>query len=152
EFMALNPAVAVHLEAGNRRVDPVAESIDLAIRVRQPPIENSDLVMRVFAERRQCLAASPSLLEQHGLPATPADLADWPSLGHGTPRDEHVWQLRSPGRSPLSIRHRPRFISNDMLTLRMAAVAGIGVVKLPAMFIVNELAEGKLLEVLPEWE
>ncbi|PKM36296.1 MAG: LysR family transcriptional regulator [Gammaproteobacteria bacterium HGW-Gammaproteobacteria-10] len=152
EFMALNPTVAIHLEASNRIVDPVAERIDLAIRVRQPPIENSDLVMRVFSERRQCLAASPGLIKQYGVPKTPADLDDWPSLSHGTPQDEHIWLLRSPGQIQVSVRHRPKFISNDMLALRLAAIAGIGVVKLPAMFIANELADGKLVEVLPEWK
>ncbi len=61
DFMAANPKVIVHLEATNRRVDVVAEGIDLAVRVRVPPLEDSDLVMRVLAERAWCFVASPAL-------------------------------------------------------------------------------------------
>ncbi|MGR9073773.1 MAG: LysR family transcriptional regulator [Gammaproteobacteria bacterium] len=151
DFMELNPQVVIHLEATNRRVDPVGEGIDVAIRVRRPPIEDSDLVMRVFSDRRQCLAASPVLVERYGLPHSPAELTDWPSLFHGTPQDDAVWRLRGPGGEEVSLRHAPKFVSNDMIALRLAAVAGIGVVKLPAMFISEELTNGTLVEVLPEW-
>jgi len=149
--MTLNPLVAIHLEASNRRVDPVGKGIDLAIRVRQPPIENSDLVMRIFSDRRQCLVASPALIERYSLPSAPSDLAERPSLSHGTPQDEHVWILSAPDNAQVSFRHKPKFIANDMIALRSAAVAGIGVAKLPAMFIQEELADGTLVKVLPEW-
>lgn len=151
DFMALNPFVTLHLEAGNRKVDLVGEGIDLAIRVRQPPIENSDLVMRIFSERRQCLVASPTLVNIYGLPKSLADLAQWPSLSHGTPRDEHVWHLLGPDNEQASLRHTPKFVSNDMIALRSAATAGVGVVKLPAMFIREELTNKSLVDVLPEW-
>ncbi|MGR9108187.1 MAG: LysR family transcriptional regulator [Gammaproteobacteria bacterium] len=151
EFMVLNPAVILHLEAGNRRIDPIGEGIDLAIRVRQPPIENSDLVMRVFSERRQCLVASPALVKAYGLPNTPADLANRPSLAHGMPHEEHAWNLLGPEDERRSIRHTPKLVANDMIMLRSAAVAGIGIVKLPVMFVQEELATGALLNVLPEW-
>ena len=151
DFMILNPLMTVHLEATNRRVDPVGERIDLAIRVRRPPIENSDLVMRIFSDRRQCLVASPVLVERYGKPNSLDDLAEWPSLYHGTPQDEHVWVLLGADNKQVSFRHSPKYISNDMIALRTAAVAGVGIVKLPAMFIQEELANGSLVNVMHEW-
>jgi len=68
DFMANCPRVTVHLEATNRRVDPVGEAIDIAIRVRPPPLEDSDLVLRVLADRSQCLLASPALIADRGAP------------------------------------------------------------------------------------
>ena len=68
DFMALYPQVTVQLDASNRRVDPIAESIDLALRVRPPRLQDSDLVLRVLAERSQCLVASPELLARQGTP------------------------------------------------------------------------------------
>lgn len=50
-FMADYPKVTVHLEATNRRVDVVGEGLDLAIRVRPPPLEDSDLVLKITAQR-----------------------------------------------------------------------------------------------------
>lgn len=58
KFMARYPDVSLQLEATNRRVDVVGEGIDVAIRVRPRPFEDSDLVMRVLADRGTvCLPA-----------------------------------------------------------------------------------------------
>lgn len=151
EFMAGNPRVTLHLEATNRRVDPVGEAIDIALRVRPPPIEDSDLVMRVLANRRQCLVASPALIALHGLPETPADLAPWPSMGLGPPQESHVWNLFGPDGKQAALYHAPRFVTSDMKALHSAALAGIGVVQLPAMIIRNDLAQGALINLLPSW-
>ena len=48
--------------------------------VRPPPLPDSDLVLRVLAERSQCMVGSPLLFGDAARPAGPADLADWPSL------------------------------------------------------------------------
>src|SRR5271165_3685574 len=74
-FMLQHPGVEVHLEATDRRVDVISEAIDIAIRVRTPPLEDSDLVQRTVGESGQCLVASPHLLQRVGVPVIPADLA-----------------------------------------------------------------------------
>jgi DNA-binding transcriptional LysR family regulator len=123
QFMAQNPRVEVHLEATNRRVDVVSEAVDVAIRVRPPPLQDSDLAMRVLAERVQYLVASPSLLERLGTPQVPADLTGLPSLDHGAPQQEHVWRLFGPDGAQATIHHHPRLVSSGMLALRDAALA-----------------------------
>lgn len=150
-FMADNPHVALHLEATNRRVDPVGEGIDLAVRVRPPPLQDSDLVMRVLSDRGQSLVASPTFLACHGTPASPADLADCPSLALGPPQDEHTWTLFGPGGAQAVLHHRPRLVSSDMPTLCRAALAGVGIVQLPTMMVCDELAAGTLQRLLPDW-
>jgi DNA-binding transcriptional LysR family regulator len=151
EFMASHPQVEVHLEATNRRVDVIGEGVDVAIRVRPPPLEDSELQLRVLADRGQCLVASPALLAQCGIPQSPADLQRLPSLDLGMPQSEHVWHLHGPDGATASIRHRPRLVTRGMNTLRQAAVGGIGVVQLPRMMMLEELASGTLLPVIPEW-
>ncbi|WP_423391839.1 LysR family transcriptional regulator [Burkholderia sp. LMG 21824] len=150
-FMVACPRVEIHLEATNRRVDVVGEGIDVAIRVRPPPLEDSDLALRVLAERGQCLVASPALLREHGAPAVPADLAQLPSLDHGAPQSAHVWRLRGPDGAHAEIHHQPRFVTGGMLALRAAAAAGVGVVQLPTMMVREEVARGELVTVLPDW-
>src|SRR5262249_11034476 len=61
-FMVVNPRVEVHLESTNRRVDVIAEGFDVAIRVRFPPLEPTQLLMRRLDESIQCLVASPALI------------------------------------------------------------------------------------------
>lgn len=150
-FMVQCPGVEVHLEATNRRVDLVAENIDVALRVRPPPLEDSDLVMRVLAERRQCLVASPALLERAGTPRTPEDLPDLPSLELGTPQNEYLWTLLGPDGARAEVLHRPRLVTRGMLTLRSAALAGVGVVQLPKMMVREHFQDGSLIHVLPDW-
>ncbi len=151
DFMALNPHVTVHLEATNRRVDVVAEAMDIAIRVRPPPIQDSDLVMRVLSDRGQCLVASPALFSQQAQPQSPADIADWPSLALGSPQQTHVWNLFGPEGAHVSLHHHPRFVTGDMMALREAALAGVGIVQLPRMMIREQLAAGTLISLLPGW-
>ncbi|HEY5850403.1 MAG TPA: LysR family transcriptional regulator [Lysobacter sp.] len=151
DFLVEHPRVQVHLEATNRRVDVIGEGVDIAIRVRPPPLQDSDLVMRVLADRRQCLVASPALLAQYGVPEVPADLAWLPSLDLGVPQNEHVWHLFGPDGAEASIYHRPRYITRGMLALRTAAIAGVGVVQLPAMVVVDQLRSRELVHVVPQW-
>lgn len=149
-FMAMHPRVEIHLEETNRRVDVVGEGIDVAIRVRPPPLEDSDLVMRALAERGQCLVACPRLLAD-GIPRGPADLAGLPSMDLGLPQHEHVWNLIGPEGAQAAIRHRPRLVTRGMLALRAAAITGVGVVQLPSMMVREQIERGELVHVIPGW-
>lgn len=151
QFMVEHPRVEVHLEAADRRVDVIGEGIDVAVRVRPPPLQDTDLVMRVLADRSQCLVASPRLLEQTGTPQGPADLTRLPSMDLGIPQNEHVWNLFGPAGAQATIHHRPRFITRGMLALRTAAVAGVGIVQLPTMMVGDQITDGQLVHVVPDW-
>lgn len=150
-FMARYPRVQLQVDETNRRVDVVAEGLDLAIRVRPPPLQDSDLVLRTLAERRQCLVASPALLAQCGQASGPMDLSHWPSLEMGTPQETHRWLLYGLDGVRAEVRHSPRYVTQSMLALRDAAVSGVGLVQLPTMFIAEELHSGALVQVLPGW-
>lgn len=151
DFMVAYPRVEVHLESTNRRVDVVGEGIDLAVRVRPPPLQDTDLVMRVLGERSQCLVASADLLARHGKPHVPADLLHLPSMDLGVPQSEHVWNLQGPDGAQAAIHHRPRLVTRSMSALRTAAQAGVGVVQLPSMLLREEFARGALVRVVEEW-
>lgn len=151
EFMALNPKVEIQLKGINRPVDLVAEGYDIAIRARTPPLEDSSLVIRELAQRDWYFVASPVLCERHPLPNAPADLEGMPSLGDRLGEREHKWNLIGPGGITAMVPHKPRLVTDDLLSLRAAAVAGLGVVQLPAMILGDELRDGTLARLLPEW-
>ncbi len=151
-FAAKFPTVTVEVLGMNRAVDVVGEGLDLALRMHPTPLEDNHLVVRVLGYAAQCLVASPSLVIRHGTPHEPVDLTTWPSLGYGRPPVEgHIWKLTGPEGAEAVQPHRPRFITTDMTTLRQAAVAGIGVVQLPVMMVKEQLADGSLVRVLPDW-
>jgi DNA-binding transcriptional LysR family regulator len=152
DFLVVYPRVELHLEETNRRVDVVGEGLDLALRVRPPPLEDSDLVMRVLSDRGQCLVASPGLLAQWGTPGGPDDLARLPSMDLGLPQDDHRWRLIGPGGELAEVAHRPRYVTGAMPALRAAAEAGVGIVQLPRMMLAQPFGQGRLVQVLPGWE
>ncbi len=149
-FMIEHPKIEVQLLASNRPVDVLGEGMDLALRVRFPPLQDSDLVMRVLCDSPQRLVACPELVAQLPQPLAPADLGHVASLDWGPPRD-HVWQLDGPQGARAEVRHAPRYITDDMTALREAVLRGVGVVQLPCMVVEDDLTAGRLVDILPHW-
>lgn len=147
-FMARYPGINLQLEATNRRVDLVGEGVDVAIRVRPRPFDDSDLVLRVLADRGHCLVAGPTLIERMGNPAMPSELSEWPGLSMGAGKHLHKWELSGPEGAKADIHFTPRLVTTDMLALREAAMAGVGVVQLPILMVKDQLASGELVRVL----
>src|SRR5690606_35704384 len=102
-------------------------------------------------ERRQCMVAAPSLLAHCGQPSGPMDLSHWPSLDMGLPLETHRWHLLGPDGVRADVRHSPRYVTQSMPALREAAVSGAGLVQLPTIFVRDELDNGRLVSVLPDW-
>lgn len=157
-FLAANPAVEVHLESTSRTVDVIAEGVDIAIRVRFPPLEASGLMMRTLDESTQYLVASPALVAASPLAPpkpsllSPGDLAGMPSLALGPPQRDHRWCLEhDDGRTAL-ISHHPRLVTDDLAVLREGALAGIGIVQLPTIMVWSDLRAGRLVPVVPHWQ
>ncbi len=151
DFMYSFPEVQVHLAATNRHVDVIAEGLDLAIRVRPPPLEDSNLVLRVLAQPTQCLVAAPRLLDRCGMPQGPADLHLLPSAALGLPQDEHLWRLVGPDGDTADVMHQPRMVTRGMSALRHVALSGVAVVQLPTMVVRDALNDGRLRDVVPGW-
>ena len=151
-FMAQYPKVQVYLESTNRRVDVIREGFDLVVRVRFPPLDDSDLVIRKLADSTQRLVASPVLLAGSSAPPlAPADLTGLPSLAWGPAHGEHEWRLDGPNGATAAIPHKPRLVTEDMAALRQATLAGIGVCQFPAFLVREDLRAGQLVEILPQW-
>ncbi|PCF95335.1 LysR family transcriptional regulator [Vreelandella nigrificans] len=151
DFMVLYPDIQVHLEGTNRRIDPFVEGIDIALRARPLPLEDSELVLKVLSDRGQCLVASPALINQYGMPSEPHALSELPSLSRARPEETHVWHLQR-GTEEQKIEHSPRFITTDMTALYRAALAGVGIVQLPSLMLGDALTSKTLISVLPEWQ
>lgn len=149
DFMLACPRVTVLLEASNRQVDVIAEKFDVALRVRFPPLQDSDLAMRFLADSPQRLVASPELLAQYPALTRPEQLSALPGLGWMS--SEAFWSLEQPGSEPITVGYTPRYVTDDMTALRLAALKGAGIVQLPQMVVDDDLASGRLQDALPGW-
>ena len=114
------------------------------------------LVMRKLGEISQRLVASPRLVAGRMRVTSPAELVQLPSLDFGLtqaehPQHEYRWNLEQAGNRAVTVAHAPRLVTDDLMTLREAALAGVGVAQLPSLLIEADMAAGRLVEVLPGW-
>lgn len=150
-FLADHPAVRISMELTGRRVDVIEERVDLAFRVRRPPTEPSDVVVRVLSQTRAVVVAAPSLLDRIGRPAEPVDLIRLGTLDLHRADGRHVWTLVDAAGAPQSVSHVPRLASDDMFTLRQAAIDGLGAALLPDYICRPAIQAGLLEHVLFDW-
>lgn len=149
-FMEKNPQVRIAVEATDREVD-IEEKFDLYIRVRQVPSEDSGLIMRSLGVIQQVLVAGRGFLDRHGRPASLADLARLSTVAYGSVQGPHAWKLIDPDENEVQFRHEPTLIADDMVIVRQAAVGGLGIAQLPLSVCVNEIRQGLLEVVLPDF-
>jgi DNA-binding transcriptional LysR family regulator len=149
QFAEKNPEVRIGIEATSRKVD-MEENFDLSVRIQQVPSQDSGMIMRSLGIVQQVLVASPSFLRRNKKPETPSDAARLATIGHGSFQGPHIWKLVDSDEKELQIRHEPKFISDDMVLVRQAAVQGVGIAQIPLAVCLNEVRQGELELVLPE--
>ena len=154
-FLVQYPKVNVVANATNDLVDLVGERYDVAVRAHTHPLPDSTLVQQTLAPAPWFLFAGSAYFKAHRMPETPCDLYQHPSLfmmrsGSGA---APIWRLReSRERSKeIEVPLTPRLVSDDMKTLKRAAVAGLGILSLPGYVCREEVRSGALRRVLPNW-
>ena len=150
-FLGAYPAIRLELHVTNRRVDVLAESFDAALRVRSRPSGEDGLVMRTFREVDEFLVASPTYLEGAPPLTEPAHLKDHPTLDYAVELDRRPWELLGPAGESVAAEHKPRIVCQDFVVLREAALAGLGVARVPEIVVRADLKNGALTRVLPSW-
>lgn len=134
-----HPELELEIVLADRRVDLVNEGFDVAVRVGE--LDDSSLVARRIGEGRLGYVASPAFLRRHPI-AHPRDLATVASIGM---RARETWTLD--GRR---VQVSPRLVLNDLETTCEAAIAGLGVARLPSFVFAPEVSARKLRELFPD--
>jgi DNA-binding transcriptional LysR family regulator len=150
-FLAKHPKVTVVAHATNQLVDLVGERYDVAIRAHSGPLPDSTLVQQTLAPAPWFLFAGAAYLDAHRAPQTPADLAEHASLFMMRSGVAPLWRLRERSEE-VEVPITPRFVSDDMKSLKRAAVAGLGIVALPGYVCREEVRSGALRRILPTWK
>lgn len=149
DFLARYPGIDLQLGVTDRAVDLVSENVDLALRVGSLP--DSGLIARSLGTLALINAASPAYLAQHGVPRSPADLEPGhfavryasPTTGRPEP-----WEWMEGG-VLRALMLPARVTVNSAEGYIAAALAGLGLIQIPAYDVQNHLCAGELVEVLP---
>jgi DNA-binding transcriptional LysR family regulator len=151
QFFARYPLVRIDMRVSNRVVDLVEEGFDVALRVRSTLDDSGSLVVKSFGTSRTLLVASPVQLTRQGRPASVAELAWLDTVNMSTVGDAATWQLVGPDGATHAFQHQPRYVADDLMTLKLAVLAGTGICALPDYLCADELRDGRLVNVLPGW-
>lgn len=151
DFMEKYPDINIQILAINRPVDVISEGLDLALRVRALPLDDSGLTMKILGYSRRVLVASPLLFQGREIPISPEQLTDYPILANSE-HSQHYTLTLTHEDGAVSTQHvTPKLATTDVLTLYKATLKGLGITRLPLGVVEKELQDGTLIEVLPSW-
>lgn len=145
-FMARYPGVRMRLALHTRRSNLVEEGIDVAIRIGA--LEDSSLVATRLGQLEEVLVGAPSLFPRGRVPQEPEHLRPYPRLGLS---QEAARPLRR-ARRRHTLEAPLRFAADSYLALRHALLCGLGYASIQRYLVAGDLAQGRLVRLLPDWQ
>ena len=151
QFLQRCPLVQVDMCVTNRAVDVVEEAVDVALRVRASLEDSGSMVVKRLGWSTTLLVASPDLLERQGTPQTLADLQHLDCMAMSAVDGQSSLLLLGPQGQQHRLLLQPRYVVDDLLTLKFAALAGSGMCWLPDYMCQDEIKQQRLVPLLPQW-
>lgn len=146
-FSARHPRIHIRFEVGGmseRAYDFLNQGFDVAFYTRH--VRDSNLLLKKVADLKFALCASPRYVLRAGEPADAAELTKHDCLVN---TNDPIWHLQHAERDVHLKISDPVYSSNSYVTLRKAALADRGIGLLPVRLISADLADGRLVEVIP---
>ena len=144
------PKLELDMRLNDALTNMVDEAIDVAIRIGNPE-QQPNLIARKLAGHQRHIVASPAYLAAHGAPRTPDELGRHNCLLFAYGASRSTWRLRNSDlATEVEVRGSLHVNNSDML--RQAALGGLGLALLPGWLIQQDLADGKLVAVLTEYQ
>lgn len=147
-FSALHPQLKIDVHVTSRLVDLVAEGYDLAVRYGK--LTDSSLKARKVFELPHVVSASPAYFEAHGKPGTPDELRDHSCLVANF-EPCATWRFRIGGHN-VDIDLEGNWRSNNASALITACVQGLGISRLPELYVREYLRRGELVSILNAYQ
>jgi len=150
-FLRRYPRVSVEWLLHDRRPDFVAEAVDCAIQVGE--VNEPGLVALKLTEVPRIVVAAPSVLEKNrALPVHARELADLPWLALRTYYRNEILLSHTGSGETQRIALRPRLSTDSLYALRSAALLGLGVCVGSTWLLAEDIAQGRLVQLVPQWE
>jgi DNA-binding transcriptional LysR family regulator len=149
-FLDRHPDVRVELIMRDHVGDLVADGFDLALRFGEPP--GGSLVARKLIETRILTVAAPGFVARHGRPKHPSDVARLPCIDFYDAANARPfeWEFRR-GREVLPVSPAARLMVSDVGAMLSACEAGVGIAQIMQLGTRDLLAEGRMVELFPDW-
>lgn len=148
EFLKQHPDIQVSLDLTDRDIDLQNEGFDATICFAEQR-KNPDIISRRIMQSLRVLCASPAYLKQHGTPTSFADLDGHSCLRLSTNNARNCW--RKPDGDTPGFEAHGGFEGNSTDVVYRAALAGLGIARLPRYMTDAKFTTGELVHVMPEY-
>ena len=148
-FLQQFPDVRLVSVLSDDAVGLLRAGFDVALAVG--PFADSGLIAVKLGATGCGAFGAPGYFERVGTPQSHAELPRFDLLAAGTVDKRHRWTLHSAD-AEVHVEFTPRLLCNDLILLRQAVLSELGIASLPAFLCKRDLAEGRLVEVLPGWQ
>ena len=148
DFARAYPNILIDIALTDTLVDIAGGQVDVAIRFG--PLADSALTARKLGESGRVIVASPDYLARHGTPRVPEDLHAHNCLNFNFRRAEPTWPFRRDGRD-FTLCVEGGIVANNGETLGQLAAAGVGVTRVGRFSVAAEIAEGRLVALLEDY-
>jgi DNA-binding transcriptional LysR family regulator len=150
KIVAKYPDLNCELVLTDHLVDLVEENIDLALRLTNAPPD--DAVARRLVHMKRVICATPAYFAAHGEPRTPLDLVDHPCFSFLMANENRIWRLLDQRGEEFRVPVNNKFHFNNADCIMDAVLAGHGLGMLPTYLCGPELASGRLVTTLNDYE
>ena len=146
------PGVQLDVRMSDRLADLVQDPVDHAVRYGEPP--DSGLVALPLApDNRRVLCASPAYIARHGTPRTAAELRNHACLRFVLGESVHArWRFTAPDGEVTAVEVSGERVADDGGLVRAWALAGLGLAYKSRLDVMDDLAAGRLVPLLPGWQ
>ena len=148
EFVDRYPGIIVDISLTDTVIDLIEERADVAIRIG--PLPDSPLIARRLGESDRAVVASPAYLAAHGTPVTPADLHSHRCIGFNFRRRQPWWPFAQ-GAESFDLPVTPVIEANNGDTVVQLAMDGVGIARVGRFNVADEIADGRLVELLADY-
>jgi DNA-binding transcriptional LysR family regulator len=148
-FTGRHPRLQVEVMLDDRWQDLVREAVDVGLRVGTLP--DAAGTARLIATMHRIIVAAPAYLKRAGKPAKPADLAGHRIVGGPATAQANSWQFERKGEK-VALELRPHLTVNDNAGAVAAAAGALGITSTTSWACQQELRDGSLVRLLPEWK
>ncbi len=149
-FLADHPDLRTDWVLGDRPVDLVEEGVDLAIRIGR--VADQGLIARKIGQMRRVTVARPDYFARAGRPRHPTDLTAHDCIVYTGLATVDEWHFSGPDGAPIAVRVSGRVRVNASEGMRSALLEGLGLAVCPTWLFTDEIATGRLEQVLAEYE
>ena len=149
-FLARYPQLSVEWMLHDKAVDFISDNVDCAIRVGAEV--DPATVTVLLAEVPRCIVASPELLSRFPQVTQPESLSALPWIAIRTFYQHEVVLRHADSDQTASVAIASRLSTDSLYVAKNAALAGVGVAVVSSWTVEEEIANGTLIELLPQWQ